>query len=124
VSAEEGQPRPAEPEAPAAEGEDRLVEARREKLRALREAGWSYPNGFVPSADSASLHGRFGGEDPASLKERGERASVAGRVVLKRVMGKAAFFTLQDRSGRIQLCWWRWRASSWWTATSSRSRPR
>lgn len=103
MSAEEGQPRPAEPEAPAAEGEDRLVEARREKLTALREAGWSYPNGFVPSADSASLHGRFGGEDPASLKERGERASVAGRVVLKRVMGKAAFFTLQDRSGRIQL---------------------
>ncbi len=83
--------------------ENRLIATRREKLAALREQGYRFPNDFRPDALAAELHAAHGDEDAEALEAAGRRVRVAGRMMLKRVMGKASFCTLQDRSGRIQL---------------------
>jgi lysyl-tRNA synthetase class 2 len=59
------------------------------------------PNRFERTASAADLHQRHGGLDPGS--ETGEVASVAGRLMLRRVQGKVAFGTMADSSGRVQL---------------------
>lgn len=68
------------------------------KLERLREAGGEpYPNGMAPTHTSTELHRRFAGvEDPATVAEVGEVA-VAGRLMFRNVMGKAAFLRVQDR---------------------------
>ena len=75
---------------------------RRRKLDVLRERGDAYPNDFRRSAFAARLVEEHGGESKAELEAAGVEAAVAGRLVLRRVMGKASFVTLQDMSGRIQ----------------------
>ncbi|MDF1483708.1 lysine--tRNA ligase [Ramlibacter sp. H39-3-26] len=97
----------------AAPDENQLIAERREKLKALRAAqqqgrGVAFPNDFKPSDRAAGLHERFGAAEPAALEAQAVAVSVAGRMMLKRVMGKASFATLQDGSlgefgGRIQL---------------------
>ncbi|HUK04777.1 MAG TPA: lysine--tRNA ligase [Burkholderiales bacterium] len=82
--------------------ENKLVEERREKLRALRARGVAYPNDFRRKNLAGELHARFGGKSKEELEPLKAPATVAGRMVLKRVMGKASFCTLQDGSGRIQ----------------------
>jgi lysyl-tRNA synthetase class 2 len=85
------------------EEENKLVEERREKLKALRAGGIAYPNDFH-RADFAGILFKSHGEKTKEDLEKGEiPATVAGRMMLKRVMGKASFATLQDQSGRIQL---------------------
>lgn len=84
-------------------GEEALVAERRRKLARLREGGWSYPNTFRRDALAADLHEAHGEVPREELARRKVSASVAGRVVFKRVMGKAAFFVLQDLGGRIQI---------------------
>ncbi|HEX2192751.1 MAG TPA: lysine--tRNA ligase [Acidimicrobiales bacterium] len=59
------------------------------------------PYRFERTASAAELHERHGGAEPGS--STGETASVAGRLMLRRVQGKVAFGTLADSSGRIQL---------------------
>ncbi len=82
----------------------RLPEERLETLRRLREAGIDpYPNDFTPSHTSAEVHGRFPEGEPSGGAESSETYAVAGRVVARRTFGKAAFVTLQDRAGRLQL---------------------
>ena len=83
--------------------ENRLVAERREKLRRLRSTGDAYPNDFRRDALANSLHAEFSGHTGESLEAEPVRVSVAGRMMSKRVMGKASFCHLQDRSGRIQL---------------------
>ena len=83
--------------------ENRLVAERREKLRRLRSIGDAYPNDFRRDALADSLHAEFSGHTGESLEAEPVRVSVAGRMMSKRVMGKASFCHLQDRSGRIQL---------------------
>lgn len=88
--------------------ENQLVAERREKLRALREAhrhgqGPAFPNDFKPTAHAADLHAVHGGKTAEQLEAEGVTATVAGRMMLKRVMGKASFATLQDASSRIQI---------------------
>ena len=83
--------------------ENKLIAQRQEKLAALREDGFSFPNGFRPDALAAALHAEYAEHDEAALEEIGRTVRVAGRMMLKRVMGKASFCTIQDRSGRIQL---------------------
>ena len=78
------------------------TEQRRRKLSAWREVRDAYPNDFKRedlAADLASAHGALGKEELASAAIG---ATVAGRVMLRRVMGKASFITLEDPSGRIQ----------------------
>ena len=83
--------------------ENQIVAERRGKLTALRASGNAYPNDFRRDALAAELHAAHGSRDNAELEPAGIRVSVAGRMMLKRVMGKACFATLQDMSGRIQL---------------------
>src|SRR5688572_30108797 len=85
------------------EEENKLVEERREKLKALRAAGQAYPNDFRKNDFAKSLLEAYGDRTKEELEKAGVRASVAGRMMLKRVMGKASFATLQDGSGRIQI---------------------
>ena len=83
--------------------ENRIVAERREKLSKLREAGPVFPNDFRRAHGMAALAAEFGALDKPALEEKKVAATVAGRMVLKRVMGKASFATLQDGSGRIQV---------------------
>ena len=87
--------------------ENRLIAERRAKLTALREQGNAYPNQFRPEHDAAMLLQTYADAEEWS-KQRFEdetvAAKVAGRIVSRRVMGKAAFVHIQDGSGeRIQL---------------------
>jgi len=84
--------------------ENRLIAERRAKLQALRASGApAFPNDFVPDARAGQLHARYGGQDKAALDAASTTVSVVGRMMLKRVMGKASFATVQDASGRIQI---------------------
>ena len=83
--------------------ENKIIAERREKLGKLREAGGVFPNDFRRAHAMATLAAEFGGLDKPALEEKKPAATVAGRMVLKRVMGKASFATLQDGSGRIQI---------------------
>jgi lysyl-tRNA synthetase class 2 len=83
--------------------EHALIARRREKLNALREAGRAFPNDFRRDAIAGELHAEYGDKDNAVLEASPVRVKVAGRLMAKRVMGKASFAQLQDMSGRIQL---------------------
>jgi lysyl-tRNA synthetase class 2 len=85
------------------EEDNKLVEERREKLKALRAAGQAYPNDFRKKDWAQDLVSKHGEKTKEELEKAGVRASVAGRMMLKRVMGKASFATLQDGSGRLQV---------------------
>ncbi|MCA7999190.1 lysine--tRNA ligase [Burkholderia metallica] len=82
--------------------ENQIIAERREKLRALREQGVAYPNDFRPEHHAADLQAKFAESDKAALEANPVEVSVAGRMMLKRVMGKASFATVQDGSGQIQ----------------------
>ena len=91
-----------------AQDENQLIAERREKLKAIRQQqaagqGPAFPNDFKPADRAADLFGAHAGQTAEGLLEQAPRASVAGRMMLKRVMGKASFATLQDSTGRIQL---------------------
>jgi lysyl-tRNA synthetase class 2 len=83
--------------------ENKLIEERREKLKALRAAGNAYPNDFRVTNSAGELQQAFGDKGKEELEPLKPGAVIAGRMLLKRVMGKASFATLQDRSGRIQI---------------------
>jgi len=83
--------------------ENKLIAQRRDKLSALRENGIAFPNDFRRNVIAGELHAEYGDMDPAELETRNVRAKVAGRLMSRRVMGKASFAHLQDMSGRIQL---------------------
>jgi lysyl-tRNA synthetase class 2 len=90
------------------EDEHSILAERRTKLEALRAQGIAFPNDFRPEHKAAALQAAYGDLDQASLETQAIQVSVAGRMMLKRVMGKASFATLQDASGeradgRIQL---------------------
>ena len=99
--------------APAPQDENQLIAERREKLKALREnqaqgQGVAFPNDYKPQHHAAVLQQQYGTLDGEALEAQAITVSVAGRMMLKRVMGKASFATLQDGSlgdtgGRIQL---------------------
>jgi lysyl-tRNA synthetase class 2 len=83
--------------------EIKLVEERRAKLAALRQTGNAFPNDFRRDDLAQDLHREYGDYSNEMLEEAPRPVSVAGRMVLKRVMGKASFATIKDMSGRIQL---------------------
>jgi lysyl-tRNA synthetase, class II len=85
------------------EEDNKLVEERRGKLKALRAAGQAYPNDFRKKDAAKTLLDSYGVKSKEELEKAGVRATVGGRMMLKRVMGKASFATLQDGSGRIQV---------------------
>ena len=83
--------------------ESALVALRRAKLAGLRKQGEAFPDDFRRKHLAGTLHARFDKESREHLAAAGEETAVAGRILLKRIMGKAGFVTLQDVSGRIQL---------------------
>lgn len=89
--------------APITTDENQLIAERREKLAALRQQGVAFPNDFKPDRHAADLQRQYGDVPNEELEPQAVPVAVAGRLMLKRVMGKASFGTLQDGSGRIQL---------------------
>src|SRR5437016_12843432 len=87
----------------APQDENQIIAERRAKLARLREAGVAFPNDFRRKDLAADLHRFHGGKTKEELEAAKPAASVAGRMMLKRVMGKASFATLQDMSGQIQV---------------------
>jgi len=83
--------------------ENQLITERREKLAAIRQQGIAFPNDFKPRHRAAELLRQHGDKPNDELESAGIKVAVAGRLMLKRVMGKASFGTLQDGSGQIQL---------------------
>jgi lysyl-tRNA synthetase, class II len=83
--------------------ENKLIAQRREKLTALREQGNAFPNDFRRDCMAGELHAKYSEMDPEELESLGQRARVAGRLMSRRIMGKASFAHVQDMSGRIQL---------------------
>ena len=88
---------------PPLQDENHVIAERREKLKAIRAAGVAFPNDFKPEHFAADLHAQYGELENEALEGKAVTLKVAGRMMLKRVMGKASFATVQDRSGRIQL---------------------
>ncbi len=83
--------------------ENFIIATRREKLEKLRNEGQAYPNDFRRDTLAEHLHGTYGERDAESLEAETEVFALAGRLMAKRVMGKASFGQLQDMSGRIQV---------------------
>jgi lysyl-tRNA synthetase, class II len=89
--------------APIAVDDNQIIAERRGKLATLRAGGQAYPNDFRRDALAEALHTAHDATPNEKLEPQALCAAVAGRMVLKRVMGKACFATVQDMSGRIQL---------------------
>ncbi len=85
------------------EDEHKLIAQRREKLAQLREQEIAYPNDFRRDSLAEGLHLEYDDKTADELEAMQVRVLVAGRMMAKRVMGKASFATLQDMSGQIQL---------------------
>ena len=94
---------------PSALDDNQLIAERREKLKALRQAQAegkgvaAFPNDFKPADRAAALIATHGEATAEALDAAPVTVSVAGRMMLKRVMGKASFATVQDATDRIQL---------------------
>src|SRR6266446_9588705 len=102
MSKEENKKGPPEGQAPPPD-DNQIIAERRGKLKALRAQGSAYPNDFRRDALAAELHEAHDAKTAEELESTPVAVAVAGRMMLKRVMGKASFATLQDMSGRIQL---------------------
>ena len=83
--------------------ENEQIALRRAKLAELRRAGVAFPSDFKRNVIAGELHAEYGEKDSAALEADPVRVKVAGRMMTRRVMGKASFCHLQDMSGQIQL---------------------
>lgn len=80
-----------------------LIELRRQKLAQWREKGGAFPSGFHRDAFAADLLKQYNDKTEPELEANPIHVKVAGRMMLRRLMGKASFTHIQDMSGRIQL---------------------
>jgi lysyl-tRNA synthetase class 2 len=87
----------------AAPNDNSIIAQRREKLQRWRDSGCAYPNGFRREHMAARLEQCYGHQEREALEAVPITVKIAGRIMLKRVMGKASFITVQDMSGRIQI---------------------
>lgn len=86
--------------------ENKLIAERREKLKTLRGQGIAYPNDFRREDFAGRLQEEFADAETwtaEALEGNGRQVKMAGRLMAKRIMGKASFAQIQDESGRIQL---------------------
>jgi lysyl-tRNA synthetase class 2 len=88
---------------PPAIDDNKLIAERRAKLAGLRRLGGAFPNDFRRDTLAAQLQMGFGEKSAAWLEANPTPVHVGGRMMLKRVMGRASFATLADRSGQIQI---------------------
>lgn len=92
--------------APQSVDENHLIAERRAKLAALRGQGVAFPNDFRRADYAGDLQAEYADAETwtgEALEAGGRRVAIAGRILAKRVMGKAAFATVQDMSGKVQL---------------------
>jgi len=92
-----------EPTPAPALDENQIIAERRAKLAAIREQGVAFPNDFERHDYAGKLAAAHGDKTREALEAEAIQVQLAGRMMLKRVMGKASFATLQDMSGRIQV---------------------
>jgi lysyl-tRNA synthetase, class II len=83
--------------------ENELIAQRKAKLVELRAKGQAYPNDFRRDSLAQEIHQQFNDQDNEELQSKKHKVKVAGRIMLRRIMGKASFIQLQDMSGHIQL---------------------
>jgi lysyl-tRNA synthetase class 2 len=83
--------------------ENKLIALRRQKLHELRQATSAYPTDFRRDTLAAELHAAYGDKETSELDAEARRCRIAGRMLAKRIMGKASFARLRDQSGDIQL---------------------
>jgi lysyl-tRNA synthetase class 2 len=83
--------------------DNKLIAERREKLKELRKQGNPFKNHFRPKDFAQEIIKQYDGQDKDSLEEKKIEVIIAGRIMLKRVMGKASFAHIQDTTGKIQI---------------------
>src|SRR4249919_3586223 len=86
--------------------ENQLIAERRNKLRAIREQGVAFPNDFRRGDYAGDLQAEYADKEQwtaSALEATSRSVQIAGRMLFKRVMGKASFAQIQDMTGRIQL---------------------
>lgn len=86
-----------------AEDLNEQLQQRKQKLRDLRSKGNAFPNDFRREQLAAAIHQQFDNQDAETLEQAHNPVQVAGRIMMRRLMGKASFVQLQDVSGGIQL---------------------
>ncbi len=91
------------PNEPSALNENELIALRRSKLQAMRKTANPFPNDFRRNIVAGELHAEYGEKSKETLDEEAVRVAIAGRLMTRRIMGKASFAHLQDMSGQIQL---------------------
>jgi len=91
-----------ETEAAPPQDDNQIIAERRAKLGRLRERGPAFPNDFTRTHHAGDLQAKYGPLDREEIAAAGVEVKLAGRMMLKRVMGKASFATVADGSGRIQ----------------------
>lgn len=79
------------------------TELRKAKLAEIRQQGIAFPNDFKRDTLAADIHQAFDHLDSAALETQHKKVKIAGRIMLRRLMGKASFTHIQDSSGRIQI---------------------
>ena len=82
--------------------QNELLAIRRAKLEDLRSKGNAFPNNFKRDALAEDLHSSYDSLEANELMKKNIRVSVAGIIMLQRIMGKASFITIQDNTGQIQ----------------------
>jgi len=91
-----------EPDTAPPQDDNQIIAERRAKLGRLRERGPAFPNDFARTHHAGDLQAKYGPLDRDEITAAGVEVRLAGRMMLKRVMGKASFATVADGSGRIQ----------------------
>lgn len=83
--------------------ENEFIAQRRSKLQTLRQNGVAFPNDFRRNVLAKALIEKYDGCSNDELMSAPIRVKMAGRMMTRRVMGKAAFAHLQDMSGQLQV---------------------
>jgi lysyl-tRNA synthetase class 2 len=83
--------------------ENEQIAERKAKLKALRTQGNAYPNDFRRNTLANALYTLYSNEDAESLHAKNIEVKIAGRIMTRRIMGKASFVHIQDMSGKIQV---------------------
>lgn len=84
--------------------EQELIRQRRSKLNELRDSGSiAFPTDFRRDVVAGELHAEYGEKSKEELEAEPRRVKIAGRIMTRRIMGKASFVHIQDMSGKIQL---------------------
>ena len=83
--------------------ENRLITERKAKLEELRKKGNPFINNFKPCDYAIDIIKNYNSFSKEELQKQNKEVTIAGRMMLKRIMGKASFVQLQDSTSKIQL---------------------